>query len=249
MIDNSNILQLITICLRLSNIVGLMSLIIAKYYLPDFLRYGKTFTFAKNGNENIWDKIKNFSVPKSYFAHFYILSSALALVTLASYPTDILVWQLFLHSSRRLYETLYISKYTEKSKMNWSHYAVGLWFYSQLNILVYLRVQRENTTARVLPILVMVLASWDQYKNHVVLSKLKKYSLPRSRLFELVCCPHYLDEMIIYGSLVSYGHEFVWPLIWVIASLSISALESRKFYLSKFKDTEVPRYAAIPYIL
>lgn len=243
-------LDVVLIGIQLSHIVGLLSLLIAKYYLPDFLRYGKTFTSYSKGNRNLWDTIKSFSVPKSFFGHFYIISSTLATVNVLLYPGALLAWLIFFHSLRRLYESYYISKYTMKSRMNWSHYAVGIWFYTQLNFLVWLHLQKgESQNSHYIMAAIMLLASWDQFQNHKTLAELIKYSLPTVRLFSIICCPHYLDEIIIYATLTVYGYEFVLPLIWVIASLSVSAVETSKYYKQKFRNETVPKYAIIPFAL
>ncbi|KAL3237671.1 putative polyprenol reductase [Nakaseomyces bracarensis] len=244
------VLDILLVGIQVTHIVGLLSLFIAKYYLPEFLKYGKTFTGYTKGKKSLWNRVKEFSVPKSYFGHFYILSSVLATSTVLSYPKATLAWQVLLHSLRRLYETYCINVYTKDSRMNWSHYAVGIWFYTQLNILVLLRLKKGDPgNNHLFMMLIMILASWDQFKSHKILAKLVKYSLPEGRLFNTVCCPHYFDEIVIYASYITYGYEFFWPLLWVIASLSISAIETRRYYRQKFNDQSVPKYAIIPYCL
>lgn len=246
----SKLLDVLLLGIQLSHLVGLISLLIAKYYLPDFLKYGKTFTGYSKGEKDIWTRIKEFSVPKSYFGHFYIISSTLATVNVVLYPSALLAWLILFHSVRRLYETYYISKYNANSRMNWSHYAVGLWFYTQLNFLVWLRLHNGNpgNNHHAMTAL-MLLASWDQFRNHKTLASLLKYSLPTGNMFNIVCCPHYFDEIIIYATMTAYGFEFLLPLVWVIASLSISAIETKKYYEQKFNDQTIPKYAIIPFCL
>ncbi|CCC67904.1 hypothetical protein NCAS_0A13460 [Naumovozyma castellii] len=250
--STDTILNLLVIGYRSSFFLGLLSLAIAKFYLPDFLQYGKTLNTAQSGDVmTLWDKIIHFTVPKSYFSHFYYLSAILSVSTLYVYPKYPVVWLLAFHSLRRLYETLFVCKYTSKSRMNWSHYVVGIWFYTVLHLIlnICLYFERISPTINISALFILILASWDQYKNHRVLAHLRKYSLPTQRLFKIVCCPHYLDEMIIYSTFLSYNAEFIWPLIWVVVSLSISAIETKNFYKSKFVEENVPDYSIIPYIL
>ncbi|CCD22416.1 putative polyprenol reductase NDAI_0A02580 [Naumovozyma dairenensis CBS 421] len=247
------LLQLVTYLYRISFFIGFLSVIVAKLYLPDFLEYGKTLKdHDEPQNKTILQKIIHFTVPKAYFSHFYYLSSVLSLVTFCYYPSYPIVWMLLFHSLRRLYETLYTSKYSAKSRMNWSHYVVGIWFYSTLHIILGIKLHYQEIPRYprdTFTFLIFFLASWDQYKNHEVLANLVKYSLPKERLFKLVSCPHYLDELIIYGSFIAFNNEFCWLFVWVFVSLGISALETKAFYQLKFKDEVVPKYAMVPFIL
>ncbi|CAL9728695.1 hypothetical protein MOUN0_E03686 [Monosporozyma unispora] len=135
--------------------------------------------------------------------------------------------------------------------MNWSHYAVGIWFYSVVHIILNIKLNsgeinnKLNTNAFYL----FIISSVEQFRSHLILSKLVKYSLPTDGLFKYVCCPHYLCEVGIYASLVLYNVEFLFPLVWVIASLSVSAIETRYYYKTKFKDQIVPNYAIIPFLI
>lgn len=245
-------LYYVTALYRLSFIVGLGSLFIAKKYLPDFLEYGKTLKEHVDLKESpLLNRVMHFTVPKVYFSHFYILSTILSTITTSYYYQYPIAWMLLFHSIRRLYETLYISKYSNKSRMNWSHYAVGIWFYSVIHIILNIKLYYDEigTTFNKAAFYLFIVASAEQFRSHLILSKLVKYSLPTDGLFKYVCCPHYLCEIGIYASLVVYNAEFLFALVWVIASLSISAMETKVYYKTKFKDQTVPPYAIIPFLL
>ncbi|EDO15875.1 hypothetical protein Kpol_1009p22 [Vanderwaltozyma polyspora DSM 70294] len=252
-----DLIYLVTIGYRCSFVIGLLSLFIAKLYLPVFLQYGKTITKNNKGESNdsnvnkVLFKIEHFTVPKSYFSHFYIISTILSIAVLKDYPKYPISWLLLVHSLRRLYETIYVSKYSKNSRMNWSHYIVGIWFYSVLHLIVRIKLHQGKISKdiNIVSLVIFIIASWDQYKNHRVLSELVKYSLPTKRLFKICCSPHYFDEILIYSSFVSYNNEFIWLLIWVIASLSISAIETKAYYKDKFRHQFVPNHAIIPFIL
>lgn len=236
---------------RLSFAVGIASLYIAKVYIPDFLEYGKTLKNHSRKDINpLLDQVIHFTVPKTYFSHFYILSLTLSIITVVRYYQYPITWILLFHSSRRLYETLFVSKYTG-SRMNWSHYVVGLWFYSVLHIILNIKLASNgiNSNINMISLCLFLYSSREQFKSHQILANLKKYSLPQDRLFQIVCSPHYLCEIGIYLSFVPYNLEFFFPLIWVIASLSVSAVETRRYYQDRFKNNVVPKYAIIPYIL
>lgn len=232
--------------------IGFFSLIVAKHSLPEFLRYGKTLMLSPKSKKNtypseIWYMIKNFTVPKSWFSHFYTLSVIESAITVYYFPSYPLSWILLAHGARRLYETLFIMNYNGKhSRMNWSHYLVGLWFYSSLHVITFIKLRSKQIDQHLhlCAVLLYLCASWDQYKNHQELSRLPKYSLPAGRLFRWIACPHYLDETLIYTSFLSYHTEFIWPLAWVMASLGVSAVETKKFCQQTFKSSA--RYAMIP---
>lgn len=221
---------------------------VAKFLLPDFLQYGKTLKQTKVPKGiNRWI---HYTVPKYYFYHFYVISSCLSALTLCAYPQYVVVWLLLCHSLRRLYETLFVSVHNERSRMNWSHYVVGLWFYTTLHIILNVELYRGNIEVRfpTMALMIFCIAGWDQHENHKVLARLIKYSLPQERCFRWVCCPHYTDEILIYTSLLAASKEFMWPLIWVVASLSLSAAECQNYYGRNF-GPRVPKWALLPYVL
>ncbi|EJS43290.1 dfg10p [Saccharomyces arboricola H-6] len=250
--SGDQLLKCIVYAYRLSFFVGICSLFIAKICLPKFLRYGKTYQPKKDSKySGILERIKDFTVPKACFSHFYYLATFLSAITLYFYPRFPIVWIIFGHSLRRLYETLYVLRYTSESRMNWSHYLVGIWFYSVLLLILNISLYKNTipSTLNSNAFILFCIASWDQYKNHCILAQLVKYSLPTKRLFSLVCCPHYLDEILIYSSLLPYEQEFYLTLVWVIVSLSISAMETQNYYKHKFKEDHIAPYAIIPYVL
>lgn len=235
-------------------IVGLLSVLIAKIYLPKFLEYGKTYKGIENksNNQTIINILANITVPKSYFAHFYIISTFLATINLINYPAYHITWLLLIHSVRRLYETLYVSKFTIKSRMNISHYLVGLWFYISLNFLTFYQLHYYynifKNNINFLTILIFTLSSINQYRNHLYLSTLVKYTLPKKGLFKYIISPHYLNEILIYLSLALSSNIYFMPLIWVTINLSISSIETKNYYTKKFKDENVPTSNLVPHL-
>ncbi|VEU22330.1 DEKNAAC103568, partial [Brettanomyces naardenensis] len=128
-------------------------------------------------------------------------------------------------------------------KIHLSHYLAGWFFYVTVNLhplLCYLAEPRyQSIDYRYLLILPpFLLASVDQYRNHLYLSRLVKYNIPKEGLFRYVCCAHYLDEIIIYlcYSVVLQTFTALLILLWVIVNLSMSANQSYKFYEERKKD-------------
>lgn len=250
MLDSIAVNYLVLGC-RTTFLVGLGCVAVAKFLLPEFLQYGKTLIPSNGPQIKSRLRLIYSTVPKAWFAHFYYLSTALSLVNVYLYYNSPVVWLVAFHSIRRLYETKVICKYSSSSRMNWSHYVVGIWFYTVLNTIISLKHYERKVVYSLKPFsfLLFSLASWDQHNNHRTLSKLVKYSLPTDGLFRWVCCPHYFDEVLIYASLATYNLELCWPLLWAFVNLSVSALENKKYYMLRFPRAQVPQYAIVPFIL
>ncbi|SCU80043.1 LAFA_0B07184g1_1 [Lachancea sp. 'fantastica'] len=235
-------------------LVGILSLLLAKIRAPLLLKYGKTLPEdAKNGQDkSLWALFQQLTVPKGWFSHFYVYSGILSCVNLIALRLNILSVLMAVHSLRRLYETTHVNKSKPSARIHVSHYMVGFWYYSAVNYAIY-RSKPETWSPPLIKsfaILMFILASWDQYKNHLYLSQLRKYTLPTKGLFRLVASAHYLDEICLYSAMTLYSRstKLLVCLLWVISSLSVSAIETRKWYSQKFPQS-TPKFAILPYIL
>lgn len=105
--------------------------------------------------------------------------------------------------------------------------------------------------------LAFVVCNIDQYRNHVHLSGLVKYTAPSTGLFQVTSCAHYSDEIMIYGIVTAISMKlgrwstqslaFLAAWWFVVVNLSISAKETRAFYLTKFEDYSV-KYSIVPFL-
>lgn len=108
-------------------------------------------------------------------------------------------------------------------------------------------------------------SSIHQHKCHQILADLRNarkngsqedhsYRQPNGDWFELVSCPHFLAEVIIYASmLLVFVPSDVWSVWWlvvvyVVTTLSLSARQTHAWYKVKFKDYPHHRYAIIPWL-
>ena len=195
--------------------------------------------------------------------------------TLESVPANYkhykrIFYLLCFQSFRRLLESLYITKFSPKAKINVFHYIMGLAFYTtiSLNCFLSLLPYYLNTatstvngtfdlTDKIL-ITLFILLSIDQLHNHYHLSTLLKYSVPKYGMFRIVGSAHYLDEILLYLIVAMIGnlHEelsiidinYILGWAFVAVNLSISSLESYAYYKAKFPDFTV-KYSIIPGIL
>lgn len=166
---------------------------------------------------------------------------------------------LMVHSFRRLAETVFILNYSSKSKMNISHYIAGIFFYSavNINIIINTSIQQDNFQTEpelyyrvFFPLFLYLIGFSDQFLNHFHLSKVVKYNTPTFGMFKHICCAHYFDEILIYGSLsllLVNMTSFI-SLLWVVVNLSVSSIETRKYYKIN-NDGKVPKWSIIPFVI
>ncbi|CAN6451809.1 unnamed protein product [Victoria cruziana] len=98
--------------------------------------------------------------------------------------------------------------------------------------------------------------SMHQFRCHNILGSLRMhnkeedYKIPKGDWFDLVSCPHYLAEVVIYAGILiaNEGSDFtVWLLfVFVVANLVFVAGETHRWYLRKFDHYPQSRRAIFP---
>ena len=221
--------------------------------------YGKTLSHTASQH---W-LVHPLLVPKRWFSHFYIVgfssSSSILLWYLVHSETKSLPWATFLfqlHTARRLFECLFVSKTLQSSQMHLSHYIIGLCFYLVTTLaLDWENLEKEwpakTHVVRGLGLLLFVYASFEQYLAHSYLasqrtgnSKKQQYILPNERWFRLLPCPHYLFEIVLYVGLALVSQTLLAAsvLVWVITDLYFAQEQQLKWYKTKFGKNQIPRY-------
>lgn len=194
---------------------------------------------------------------------------------------------LLIQGARRTYECKFVSKWGAQSRMHISHFLVGIVFYVLVSFIAFTgcvgtetletlekRTKSLEEISKRTPLskadvrfsllpsdyllaIVFLAYSFDQYRNHVHLSKLIKYTAPSIGMFNLVSCAHYFDEIMLYGivmaisiklgrwSLQSLAFLAAWT--FVVVNLSISAKDTQAFYSNKFRDYSV-KHSIIPFL-
>lgn len=121
------------------------------------------------------------------------------------------------------------------------------------------------TPLRAAGVFVFVLGCGLQYHSHLVLSRLAPrgsksqpspakpvYRIPKGGAFELVSCPHYLAEILIYcGLLAAAGarQPAGWlMLVWVASNLALAAGMTQRWYQHAFRTYPRARRALIPFV-
>lgn len=234
--------------------------------LTPFLKYGKTLQHNKvNHTLHLPLDIQNIYIPKKWFTHFYIIHFIFSAINCCIIElnnthvpfSDIHIICIFnlIQSTRRLYECIYVSKFSSKAKIHLFHYLVGLIFYSSINIIPLLmyflnQCSHPKIINIVIAFIIFLFASYDQWINHNILSNQIKYTLPNYGLFKYVICPHYFDESMIYLSLLIIKPciSFIIIFLWVLINLTISANQSYIFYKEKKEIKISNHYIIIPFI-
>ncbi|XP_067843452.1 polyprenol reductase [Heptranchias perlo] len=111
-------------------------------------------------------------------------------------------------------------------------------------------------------IMLFVWATIHHHKSHVILASLRKnklgevinfrHSIPYGDWFEVVSCPHYLAELLIYLALsVTFeGRHLTWwfVVLYVLFSHAMMAVLCHEFYVKKYDAYPKKRKAFIPFI-
>lgn len=239
--------------------------------LHGFLLYGKTHEHGGTPKPTWLAWIQRLQVPKSYFAHFYVLSTACTGVLLARHfyhaklklTSSTALCVLFLvHYTNRLVETA--SAPPSSAQMHVFHYIVGLVFYVVIACTTFLALECPAppppsylwlgvcSTA-------FLYASYSQHCYHAHLQALPKYTLPTLGLFQTVASPHYWCEVVMYlaaaGLYLPQAPSTTCPdtritlalvCVWVVVNLGISAEVTHFYYLERFKTAL--KYKMVPFV-
>ena len=132
-----------------------------------FIPYGKTYNGSPN-KATILQRLSDITVPKSWFWHFYLLSTTLSIFWVMQFIScanrsqlcisewlqlvngrALMCWMLmFVHGCRRLFETIFVQK-ASSARMWIGHYLVGCAFYFMMSITVFAEgLDRPDGTLR-----------------------------------------------------------------------------------------------------
>jgi 3-oxo-5-alpha-steroid 4-dehydrogenase 3 / polyprenol reductase len=105
------------------------------------------------------------------------------------------------------------------------------------------RTLEETTTSKlsartIIAVILFLIGSGVQHDSHVYLASLKKYTLPERGLFQLILCPHYTGECLIYlalsivaaprGQMLNETISTV--LMFTVVNLAITSNSTRAWY-------------------
>ncbi len=156
--------------------------------------------------------------------------------------------------------------------MWFTHWVLGIAFYLSFGIALWIEgtpailstdsmyssITRSAPAIKtMIGIPIFVLASGLQHDCHMYLASLPKYTLPVHPIFQVLVCPHYFAECLIYLSLaiigapkgVALNKTIVCALLFVGTNLAVTASMSKEWYERKFgKDAVAGRWKMVPWL-
>uniref|UniRef100_UPI0037E83784 polyprenal reductase n=1 Tax=Semicossyphus pulcher TaxID=241346 RepID=UPI0037E83784 len=178
---------------------------------------------------------------------------------------------LFFHSLRRLQECLFVSVFSD-GVMHLVQYVFGLVYYVMMGLTVLGSDRLGKGAGPLLPQLdwfhvvgsaLFIMASLKQHQCMILLAGLRTgksgsvetlaHRVPEGGWFELVSCPHYFAELLLYVALnLIFGclsHTWWIVFLYVFCSQGLEAQLSHEYYKSKYKSYPKNRKAFIPFVM
>lgn len=173
---------------------------------------------------------------------------------------------------RRFYDTHFVSIFGKNSKINLTHWIVGMTYYPMVilsilceapNFTTFAELKKANLydlgLLEVFGILLFFWSWWHQHVCTVILANLRKtkkgnindYKLPIGDWFEYVSSPHCSAEILMYFALtILLWKSSTWwyVMLWVLSNQIESILLSHWWYQETFKHFPETRKALIPFI-
>lgn len=255
----------------LSSLAVISAHVLAQH-VQSLLVYGKTRNKSNPQADNtIIDTVAQFTVPRRWFWHFYLLSSILASLNLlcvtvfrSSRDNSLPLMNcilMFIHSLRRLYETTIIER-PSGSVMWIGHYFVGFGFYIFANLAMLVRVMERPSegSSFAWPSLLVganLIAQITQNLIHSQLARIRssckpgEYRNPTDGYFRYVITPHYSSEIAIYLTLALLNpfDLTIWLLLFFVATiLGSSAIQTDRWGRKSFADWG-SRWLILPCVL
>ena len=118
-------------------------------------------------------------------------------------------------------------------------------------------VHREALAKVTVGTVIFLLAWVGQFRCHVHLAGLRKYSLPEEGLFRYFISPHYTCEVVLYVALsmvtapegTIFNQTVLASLLFVLANLGVTADRTKQWYSDKFGAERVAKkWRMIPFV-
>lgn len=226
------------------------------------VQYSKFFNTNKNAEASSSEMVKisgRNGMLIAYAPAFVVSVASLAFMQDEGIRFTLVASALTVHFFKRLFEVLFIHKYSGSMPKDTVITISGSYFlyavavvYSQHLTAGFPEPMIDLKYAGTAMFLVGIVGN---FYHHYLLSKLRKegekqYKIPRGGLFDLVICPHYLFEILGFIG-ISCISQTVYALSFTVGSAGYligRSYATRKWYLSKFEDFPKDVKAIIPYV-
>lgn len=177
---------------------------------------------------------------------------------------------------RRCYECMFVSVYSDARMHVW-HYLMGYFFYLGVQLSILSNAPGFSSTSHAIPSLSLSDVSWNhvvgtllflwafsvQFDSHLRMASLRKdgtgkvvttnHKIPRGGWFEVVSCPHYFSEIMVYNALtlILWRPNLTWWLMmaWTWSNQIAVSLLCHGWYKENFPDYPKSRKAVFPFLL
>ncbi|ORX53996.1 hypothetical protein DM01DRAFT_1305444 [Hesseltinella vesiculosa] len=164
----------------------------------------------------------------------------------------------FLHFTKRIYEVLFVHRYSGKSVLadalvissSYLSFTVIQWHFATL-----VPASSVDRPQLVLGAILFFIGEGINLYHHSLLSQLRRggskdYKIPRRGLFKYVWCPHYLGEIISFMAMTLLSQHaivFVYELM-AAAYLGVRAKQTQRWYKQRFQlsPTDQAKACLIP---
>ncbi|GJM85367.1 hypothetical protein PR202_ga01812 [Eleusine coracana subsp. coracana] len=169
---------------------------------------------------------------------------------------------LAVHFLKRILEVLFVHRYSGKMELATAATISASYLLGTVNMIYALRLSRDLPDPAIdllYPgVFVFTVGIAGNVYHHYLLSRLradsrggdKGYKIPKGGLFELVTCPHYLFEIMVF-----FGFAMISQTVFALAFASGTAAyltgrscATRRWYDSKFEEFPANIKALVPYI-
>lgn len=157
-------------------------------------------------------------------------------------------------------QVMFIHKYSGGMAVD-SAFVISSSYFSSTALMLYsqnltLGLTEPSFDMKFAGILMFVVGIIGNLYHHILLAKLrnedgkKEYKIPKGGLFDIIICPHYLFEILVFWSffLISqtiYSFSFAMGTMFYLIGRSYA---TRSWYLSKFDDFPKHIKALIPFV-
>ncbi|KAK9283325.1 hypothetical protein L1049_011564 [Liquidambar formosana] len=226
----------------------------------------RTFSIPNSGNSNS-NKPTSKQVKLSgrtgmlilYTPSFVAAAASFCLFPHGCFRFMLLNSALTIHFFKRIFEVLFVHKYSSSMVLDTVILISPSYFATTANMIYAQRLAPQFPEPLIdlkYPGTALFLVGiFGNFYHHYLLSKLrgkddKGYKIPRGGFFNLVMCPHYLFEILVF-----FGLSFISQTLYSFSVAISSALylmgrsyATRKWYLSKFENFPEEVKALIPYV-
>ncbi|KAL4015593.1 hypothetical protein IC575_023182 [Cucumis melo] len=166
---------------------------------------------------------------------------------------------LTLHFFKRIFEVLFIHKYSSKMVLK-TAIQISFSYFLSTAIMIYTQhlsqgLPEPPIDLKNIGVGLFLTGIIGNFYHHYLLSQTRKqeetaYKIPKGGLFSFVICPHYLFEIIGYFGFAFISQE-LYPLCFSIGTaiyLAGRSYATRKWYISKFENFPNHVKALLPFV-